>query len=398
MKSFTKSIISIVFLLLLNSYSCSTDPMELEQNTFQKVVLTENETQILLSISTQTSKMSIDVALSHPSDYKITLNQYDIEPASFNEIIEPQNSKEFHLKEEEMYIHPKRRLASLFDSNQTDLIENEELLLGQSRITLKLGQEMKKIVLTVFKNEDAKTDSTIEKAIFVKYKLVEEAEKQKYKLKDTKIKMEQDKDMLSINFGGVEQLVENTNLTNFVSVYTVNLFDKETLTSKYENVYLYECEGLKSLLSTNIKLKGEATKSDNYLKIKAPLNEKKDQALLINAKVKNGDEEEQILHYELSDFKVEEESGERVWPDDKEKEKEGEKAKDPKEENEYILYIIMGSFGGIVILTFIAVLIYVKLNGNKPDIEEDNDYKDIGKIEPSSKKETDKGNVNEEEE
>ena len=27
----------------------------------------------------------------------------------------------------------------------------------------------------------------------------------------------------------------------------------------------------------------------------------------------------------------------------------------------------------------------VKLNGNKPDIEEDNDYKDIGKIEPTKK-------------
>ena len=58
----------------------------------------------------------------------------------------------------------------------------------------------------------------------------------------------------------------------------------------------------------------------------------------------------------------------------------------------------MGSFGGIVILTFIIVLVYVKLNGDKPNIEEDNDYKDIGKIEPNSNKETDKGNVNEEEE
>ena len=57
----------------------------------------------------------------------------------------------------------------------------------------------------------------------------------------------------------------------------------------------------------------------------------------------------------------------------------------------------MGSFGGIVILTFIVDLIYVTLNGNKPNIEEDNDYKDIGKIEPNTKKETDKGNVNEEE-
>jgi hypothetical protein len=151
MKSFTKSIISIVFLLLLNSYSCSTDPIEVEQNTFKKVVLTENETQILLPISTQTSKMSIDVALSNPSDYKITLNQYDIEP-------ELLNSKEFYLNEEEIFIHPKRRLSSIFDNNQTDLIEKEELLLGYSRITLSLSQDMKKIIFSVFKNENAKTE------------------------------------------------------------------------------------------------------------------------------------------------------------------------------------------------------------------------------------------------
>ena len=403
MKSLIKSIINIVSFLLLISYSCSSDPIELEENTFKKVVLTEEETQILFPITKQTSRMSVDVALSHPSEYNISLSQYDNESALINEIIESKNSKEFHLNEEEMYIHPKRRLSTLFD-NQTDLIEKEELHLGLSKITLKLGKNMEKIVLTVFKSENATTNSNVEKFILVRYKLVEEEEKQKYQLSNTKITMKQEKDMLSIKFGGVKQLGENTNLTNFVTVYTISLFDKENLDSKYENVYLYECDGLKSLFSTNIKLKGEATKADNYLKIKAPLNDKKNQILLINAKVKNGDEEEQILHYELSDFKVEEESGERVWPDDKEKEKEGdkekegEKAKDPKEENEYILYIIMGSFGGIVILTFIAVLIYIKLNGNKPDIEEDNDYKDIGKIEPSSKKETDKGNVNEEEE
>ena len=187
-------------------------------------------------------------------------------------------------------------------------------------------------------------------------------------------------------------IVNDINLTNFSSVYTINLFDKETLTSKLENVYLYELDGLKALLSKSIKLKGEATKTDNFIKIKAPLNEKKDQVLLINAKVKNGDEEEQILHYEINAFKVEEESGERVWPDDKGEEEDNRKKNAP------ILYIIMGSFGGIVILTFIIVLVYIKLNGDKPNIEEDNDYKDIGKIEPNSNKETDKGNVNEEEE
>jgi len=385
MKSLTKSIICIVSLLLLNSYSCSTDPIELEKNTFKKVLLTENETQILLPISNKTNKMLVDVALTHPSDYNITLNQYDIEPASFNEIIELLNPNEFHLNEEEMYIHPKRRLSSLFDTNQTDLIEKEDLLLGQSRITLNLNQkeEIKTIVLTVFKSKNEAANSTIEKAIFVRYILVEEEEKEKakYELNNTAIEVTKEKDMLKIKFGGIKQLVNNANLTNFVSEYTINLFNKENLTSKFENVYIYELEGFKGLLSKNIKLKGEATKYDNFIKIKSPLNETKGHVLLINAKVKNDDEEEQILHYELYDFKDEE-----------------RKERDYREENRYIFYIIMGSFGGIVILTFILVLVYVKLNGDKPNIEEDNDYKDIGKIEPNSNKDTDKGNVNEEEE
>lgn len=405
MKSLTKSIISIISLLLLISYSCSADPIELEHNIFKKIVLTEDETQILLPISTQTKKMIVDVALTHPSDYNITLNQYydNDEPASFNEIIDLLNSNEFHLNEKEMYIHPKRRLSTFnFTANQSGLIDKEDLVLGQSRITLNLvqEQEMKKIALTIFKNENVTTNSTIEKAIFVRYKLVEEAEKAKYELNNIEVEVKKEKDMLSIKFGGVKQLVKDRILTNFSSVYTINLFDKETLTSKLENVYLYELDGLKGLLSKSIKLKGEATKTDNFIKIKAPLNEKKDQVLLINAKVKNGDEEEQILHYEINAFKVEEESGERVWPEDKEKENVPTNKKKPnyREENAYILYIIMGSFGGIVILTFLIVLVYIKLNGDKPNIEEDNDYKDIGKIEPNSNKETDKGNVNEEEE
>jgi len=309
-----------------------------------------------------------------------------IEPASLNEIIEILKPKKFHLNKEEMYIHPKRRLSSNFTENQTSLIDNEDLFLGQSRINLNLDQDMKKIVLTVFKSENATPDSTIEKAIFVRYKLVEETEKAKYELKYTAVEVTKEKDMLSIQFGGIKQLFENANLINFVIIYTINLFDKETLTSKYENVYIYEREGLKGLFSKNIKLKGEATKTDNYIRIKAPLNGKKDQVLLINAKVKNGDEEEQILHYELTYFKVEEESGEK------------DEIIYYKEENSYILYIIIGSIGGIVILAILIVLIYVKLKGNKSNIEEDTDYKDIGKIEPNSNKEADKGNVNKEEE
>ena len=91
MKSLIKSIINIVSFLLLISYSCSSDPIELEENTFKKVVLTEEETQILFPITKQTSRMSVDVALSHPSEYNIYISQYDNELALINEIIESKN-------------------------------------------------------------------------------------------------------------------------------------------------------------------------------------------------------------------------------------------------------------------------------------------------------------------
>ena len=64
----------------------------------------------------------------------------------------------------------------------------------------------------------------------------------------------------------------------------------------------------------------------------------------------------------------------------------------------------MGSFAGIVILSFILVIVYINVCGKKDNIEEDKDYTDIGGIERPSdaatpdgkKKEEKKINENEE--
>jgi len=71
------------------------------------------------------------------------------------------------------------------------------------------------------------------------------------------------------------------------------------------------------LFSTIIKLKGDIIKENNYLKIKAPLNNKKQQLLLIRAKVKDlNNKREYLLQYQVEEFKVIEKSGNKIWPPD----------------------------------------------------------------------------------
>ena len=167
---------------------------------------------------------------------------------------------------------------------------------------------------------------------------------------------------------------------------------------------------VKSLYTKNIKLKGNNVKQDIYLVIQAPLNEKKDQLLLVDADVNEG-EKKISLQYELLEFKVEEESPERVWPaddDDSDKtesdktesdktesdktesdktESDGtDKTKDDndednKEKNKNKLLIIMVCFGISILLTLLVILIYIKyFSSREGKIEEEKDYKDVGGI------------------
>ena len=417
-------------IFIISIINCSAiDPIELDENIFKEANLEESTTEFLFPIpSPRTQTMLVEIIMSHPSKYTVTFNQYDIEEPELLkssqsnketlQVEDPKNSNIFYLNGdiEERFIHPKRRLASDFSENQTNLIEKEEIVLGKNKVFLNLDEDMKKIILSVFKRDEG--DDQVGK-IYIKYKITPNIEEEKYSLKDTKIDFKQDKDMFNITFSGVQQ--SNMNLKDFTVLYNIKLYDSETLYSNYENIYYYTFnDKVTPLFSTIIRLKGDATKEDNHLKIKAPLNNKATQLLLVNAHAKNGDENEQLLQYEVSEIKVEEESEERVWPEEKEEEKEKEKEiekkeKEKSEEDQYeenrnsnktTLIIIMCSFGGSIIITFIGVFIYLLFFAKKDtNIEEEQDYKNVGGIVKNDDKDkenknmnTDEGNINEEEE
>ena len=61
-----------------------------------------------------------------------------------------------------------------------------------------------------------------------------------------------------------------------------------------------------------------------------------------------------------------------------------------RKENRNILIIILASFGGSIAITFIAVFIYINFFAKKDiNIEEEQDYKDVGGI-VTSKEDKDK--------
>jgi hypothetical protein len=262
---------------------------------------------------------------------------------------------------------------------------------------------MESVVINIAKKEEEKLNG--DEAIIVKYSIVEnydEDEEEKYALKKDEIKLAQEKDMLNITFDGIKY-PENFDCKNVTVNYEIKLYDKETLEKKYENIYVYSLLDAESdaLFSTNLPLKGEMTQKENYIVIKAPENDKKKQLLLIDAKIKNlEDEEEELLQYQAYyNITVNEKSDDREWPDDdiKPDNKTDPKNKDDKidpeknrKENRSTLILILSLFGGSVVITFIAVFIYIKFCAKKDiNIEEEQDYKDVGGI-VTSKEDKDK--------
>lgn len=369
MKTITKLFLN--FLLIFSIINCSkNDYHEIkEENKFQHINLKESETQIVfINKDKSKEKMYVELIFSHPSKYFVTFNQYD------GEIDENSNLNLFYLDNEEIFISPLRKLSSNYTENQTDLIEKEEKYFGRNMITLKLGQDIKNIILSVFREEEMQGES--DEKIIVRYKY---NEKDEYNLQSTKIINEIEKDILNITFTGISTKNENESVKNISVEYIIDVFDKNILQLKYENIYFYAFNEEKGLFSKHLKIKGDIIKKTNYLKIKAQLNDKKEQLLLIRAKVKNKNiNEEYLLQYEVIEFKVEEESGERKWSED------DNNNKDEAIDNKNKLIIIIISFGSIIFLTFIVVFIYFALN-KKRDLDLDpiidgDDYKNIGQI------------------
>ena len=402
------------FILSFSLITCATIE-ELEINTLNEITLTEREIEYSLPIATPDNQnMIIELLFSHPSKYGIEFSS-----TSGEEILKlsekeakKKNMFPYVDRTKKRYIHPKRHLE------ETPVeIENDTTVLGKRTITLNLANTMESIIINITAKEGVELSG--EEKVYLKYCIVKTIEEEKYSLSETKINVEKEKDILNITFKGIKQLNEEENLTAY---FDIKIFDKDTLDSKFENIYIYPYSSeVEPLISKVLNLKGKMTKLDNHIKIKAKLNDKKEQILLINVKVKNGDEEGQLLQYEGFTFNVEEESGERVWPDEEEtpkeeeeeegdnkkeeednnnkkeeedgntKKEEEEEEEDYRKENKTKFVIILICFIVSVVLTVIGVLIYIKFFAkNENSIEEETDYKDVGGI-VKNNEETDKG-------
>lgn len=400
MKTFTKIILNLIYMLSLITSSTIEDEVideEILVNSPQLIEFKKNVTKILLKGSDKpNTEIIIDLLFTHPSNYNISIYQDDIdgeEEESNTEIEEvnsiysdqepllfenAQNGNKLYLDSDlnKKFIHPLRKLESL--DNYTVTFEEDKL--GKKRIILELGELVKTpFILSILRKEDREGEK-----MSINYKIGEDI----IDLKTNKVDYIQAKDWLNVTFKGIQLKDDKIEGVEDISVeYTINLFDKETLESKFENIYAYKIDNeLESLYSNNIKLKGNNIKNDIYLVLQAPLNNKKEQLLLIDAVINKG-EEKTLLLFESKIIKVEEQSPERVWPKDEEKDdKKNNKTKtdddeDFKDKNKSKLYIIMICFGISVVLTLLIIFIYITLFSSKEGkIEEEKDYKDVGGI------------------
>ena len=323
-------------------------PTSIIENHYDKFSLGQEPKLLLLHNYHNSSEMYIEIMLSSPSKYELTFNQYEND-----------------------YKNPLNNLS--YNFNQTNLIIKEETNLGKCRIYLNLvineNNTIEEILLVIKKRDTSTNDSD---NIMIRYILNENEEK--YILKNNKINIVQQKNILNITFGGLLPYSDDINLTNISAIYTIDLLYKKTLELHFENIYFYafsEEDNNIFLYHKELKLKGNSIKYDNYIRIKAPLNEKKEQIIFIKAEIKNYGN---IFIYEIEPFKVSEII--------KRKRKENDQNQN-REENKPILLIIMGLFGGSVILTLIFVFIYLKINeikGASFKEEQEYDYKNIGEI------------------
>ena len=85
--------------------------------------------------------------------------------------------------------------------------------------------------------------------------------------------------------------------------------------------------------------------------------------------------------------------------DEEEKIKKDNEVKDNREKNKIILFIFLGSFLLIILITFIIISIYIRKHNLDIDgtIEEDQDYSNIGGITGGSEKDDTKNNIKTEE-
>ena len=310
---------------ILSIIACSTvEEVKIDQqNILKEIELKDSDYQIILAIeSAKDQYMTVEYIFSHPSKFDYTFNQYDIDDnkTKLYSNKDAESNENIFYFDENVQVFPlnqKRMLSSDFSENQTDIINDKESIYGKNKVVLKLNDQIENIVFSLFKKEQLKGTEKL----YIKYKISENKEAKKYTLNSAKIDLTQDKDMLNLTFEGIKY--DSIDCTNITVNYQIKLFDKNSLESMFEeNIYLYALDTqAKALFSTSLILKGKVTQDKNYLVIKAPLNENKEQLLLINVKITNKDlSDEELLQYEVyNNIIVKEQSKERVWPDEDKK-------------------------------------------------------------------------------
>ena len=375
MEAFTKIILTIIMLSIITSSSVEEEGIDKEvlANNPQIIELLKGETKILLKNADKANtQVFIDLVFTHPSNYNCSFYQSSIDSEEGKNDTEIDGLYSVYSDVEPLFVknvengnkqYPLRKLETLDNFTVT---EKEEKL-GKKRIILGLEKLVKSpVILKVLRKEEKDGEK-----MYINYHIGEE----ELELNDTKVDFKQNKDMLNITFKGLKTKNDEA-LENITVSYTINLFDREQLESKYENIYAYKIDSqVKSLYSENIKLKGNNVTNEIFLVVKAPLNDKKEQLLLVDAEITKG-EENLYLQFESKILKVEEQSPERVWPSEDDK-----KDEDLKKKNKNKLYIIMICFAITVLLTLLILFIYIKFFASKDgNIEEEKDYKDVGGI------------------
>ena len=356
---------SLIICLL---YYITSTPITIKSNIYNKISLNTDITEIMFE-SKNKDYITIELIFSYPSKYFTTFNEYNAEIES-NTLSEAKNT------------------------NQTDIIIKSELNLGKNKVVTKTkNSNANGVILAIFK-KDNKDHKSQNEYVYIKYTLNENNEKEKYWVKNTKINLQQENGFLFINFDGINQIDNEINLDNLKTDFDINIFDKATLESLFENIYAYIYENekieIKPLISRIMKFKGKTIKSDMFLKIESNFTNNKERILLINAKVNNNNTEESNIHYEYLTFQLNNENNNNSNNSnntnnnntEENQEISDEEVEENRNKNKTFLFIFLGIFAAVIIITFIAIFIYIKFHEGQEDntIEEDRDYSGIGGI------------------
>ena len=332
------------FIFIFALVQCDIIPTSIPINKLEKLTLFQNDTLLLLEDSDNSPKMLIDIMLSHPSKFSLTFNQYKNNNDSSLSPDYSKNQTNLNIKEKNDYLDRSRILL--------DLPKKENDTKNQILVDIKKINNL----INLTKNEED------DKYIAIKYILSENGED--YQLNNPEIKIQDNKDGFNISFEGIKG---EKDLANILATYNLDICEKNILESKYENIYFYSfSEKNLSLFHKEVKIEGNSIKNDNYIEIKAQLDEKKEYYLFLRANVQN-----YILQYKAEVLKISKKTEPVI------------DAEQNRKTNKSILLLILSCFGGIVILTYIIVLIYISVNkkpGLNNNVEEDKDYKNIGEI------------------